>query len=572
MREEQKMRERNSHPAILAGLMGVAEWGVPTVAVATPLDDVVEAVSGSLLLQFVVGCAAGAVVAGIISLIADKIESRSEKAEEHDESEAADLELDDQRWASSSLSLIRAQAEEADDDPTGDLGRFRTGRISIGEAAVQEEAATPKAKARPRHGAHMAPARAAAPASRRSSGRHFAGAAPKPVPAARAAHFAQSQPKPAPAVQPMAIPVAQATVTPIKGRHFAAAVSARREDIERLQMAEEQRRSGQAAQAVAPKAVSVKPASHAQSAMTRRARLLDLPMVEPVAEASVAPVVPAPEVPAAVVEQPVAVEPAPASSVEEKSASSEVTHRLTLRERVAKRRQSVREVLADRLGADGMGGIPVITRADGSVGDVRTSWFDQTLVPVLASITGVTVKAGTTATRAMDETPAEMVAREQVATEAESRASYISQRVAEVNVGMFPERRSAEELEHEDVWEQALAAMGETIRQESPVFQDVVGGPSTIDDPDGLEGPTGFIPFRVPAGRPEVVDTETYIDYLLRDEFSQNESQVIRRSSRNYLRVIEGGTSPVRPRRRPSETGAVSTGRHFAPARYAAEA
>lgn len=569
MREEQKMRERNSHPAILAGLMGVAEWGVPTVAVATPLDDVVEAVSGSLLLQFVVGCAAGAVVAGIISLIADKIESRSEKGEEHDEDEAADLELDDQRWASSSLSLIRAQAEEADEDPTGDLGRFRTGRISIGEAVVQEEVAAPKAKARPRHGAHMATARAAAPASRRSAGRHFAGATPKPVPAVRAAHFAQ--PKPAPAVQPMAIPVAQATVTPIRGRHFAAAVSARREDIERLQMAEEQRRTSQMAEAVAPKAVSVKAPQHAQHAMTRRARLLDLPMVEPVVEASVAPVTPEPEAPAPVVAQPVAAEPAPAV-VETESSSAEVTHRLTLRERVAKRRQSVREVLADRLGADGMGGIPVITRADGSVGDVRTSWFDQTLVPVLASITGVTVKADSTATRAMVETPVEEVVHEQAAAEGESRASYISQRVAEVNVGMFPERRSAEELEHEDVWEQALAAMGETIRQESPVFQDVVGGPSTIDDPDGLEGPTGFIPFRVPAGRPEVVDTETYIDYLLRDEFSQNESQVIRRSSRNYLRVIEGGTNPVRPRRRPSETGAVSTGRHFAPARYAAEA
>jgi hypothetical protein len=68
------------------------------------------------------------------------------------------------------------------------------------------------------------------------------------------------------------------------------------------------------------------------------------------------------------------------------------------------------------------------------------------------------------------------------------------------------------------------------------------------------------------------VDTETYVDYLLRDEFSQNESQIIRRSSRNYLRVIEGGTSPIRARRRTGETGALSTGRHFAPTRFAAEA
>ena len=133
--------------------------------------------------------------------------------------------------------------------------------------------------------------------------------------------------------------------------------------------------------------------------------------------------------------------------------------------------------------------------------------------------------------------------------------------MAEVNEGMFPERRSADELEHNDVWEEALAAMGETIAQETPVFQDVVGGPSTIDDPDGLEGPTGFIPFRVPAAHPEVVDTETYVDYLLRDELSQNSAEVVRNSVHAHLRVIEGGTNPLRLRT-PGDTGTGAAARH----------
>ena len=158
-----------------------------------------------------------------------------------------------------------------------------------------------------------------------------------------------------------------------------------------------------------------------------------------------------------------------------------------------------------------------------------------------------------------------------------ARASYISKHVAEVNVGMFPERRSASDLEHNDEWDMAIAAMNETIAQVSPTpFRDVVGGPSTIDDPDGLEAPTGFIPFRVPAAHPEVVDMETYVDYLLRDELTQNGSTVLRQSPHAHLRVIEGGTGnlgttgKLRQRRRTGETGNI-TGRHFAPS-YVREA
>lgn len=247
------------------------------------------------------------------------------------------------------------------------------------------------------------------------------------------------------------------------------------------------------------------------------------------------------------------------------------TGRLRLRDRMAARAKGVREVLAERIGQDALDGVPMITRADGSSVEVKTSWFDQTLAPALASITGITGRLEDTAPQDLS-TSAQRVPTPVVSTDDGARSAYIARHVAEVNVGMFPERRSGDELEHEDVFEEALAAMGETLGQQPMVFQDVVGGPSTIDDPEGMEGPTGFIPFRVPAAHPEVVDTETYVDYLLREELSQNDSSAIRRSSRTYLRVIEGGTNPMHIRRRAGETGSVGTGRHFSSSRYAAEA
>ena len=53
------------------------------------------------------------------------------------------------------------------------------------------------------------------------------------------------------------------------------------------------------------------------------------------------------------------------------------------------------------------------------------------------------------------------------------------------------------------------------------------------------------------------MDTETYVDYLLADEFSHNPSAAVRRSSRDYLRVIEGGTqtSALRVRGRHMASG-----------------
>lgn len=555
------MTESARHPAIFAGLLGSAAWGVPKLAFASPLEEVAQTVGQSLLLQFVIGCGIGFAAAGTAMLVMRRLSADGRDGELAEGPAAED-------WMIPPHDLFHTY-EEHDDDPTGDLGRFRTGQItidSLDEPLDEAQARMPKHGRRPRHRAPATPARAAKRAHARRTGRHFE------PPSQSESLVASIMASPLP--MEASLPRGKHFAGP-KGKHFAGApvagVVAR--PARAVPTSDTTRQSSPA---VASDAAAVQ---EGPSVARGRARLAGLPRIEdaPVAVAMASG--PAREMaPSGVAEA----SQAPARrTVQGESSSQDAPEReqgtrTSLRALVVARTRGVREVLADRLGADALEGVPLIPRADGTSVDVTPSWFDKSLVPALASITGAMARLEDTASRdaeSQEETqPVVQPVAAAAGVEEASRASYIARHVAEVNVGMFPERRSADELEHEDAWEEALAAMGESIRQNAPVFQDVVGGPSTIDDPDGLEAPTGFIPFRVPAAHPEVVDTESYIDYLLREELSRNSSQTLRRSSRSYLRVIEGGTSPMRLRRRASETGPVAQGRHFARPRYAQEA
>ena len=546
------MTDRRSHPAVFAGLLGSAAWSVPTVALANPLEDAGRAISGSLLLQFVVGCLAGAAIAGTASLIAERISDARELDAEDVGSK------DESRWSSSSVDIARAQAraaqEEKDDDPTGDLGRFRTGQITIDLPLAQAHADEPKEQkaSRPRHARHAkSPASAHVVAKRPAStaGRHFSPAS-KSEPAVLSAAVA---------------PKASAK----RARHFATNASASA--------------PAPVQQAPEPQVVAV---MHDMQKADDTFAGLNAQLIEsaPIDAHS------APSANRASEAAPVANRAGGEAYIPTASRETQVTGRLSIRDRLAARTKNVREVLSARLSDDALAGVPVITRADGSTVDVNPTWFDQTLVPMIASITGVSQKVEDTASFRPQVsgtiTASAATSTRAKAPTASDRASYISRHVAEVNEGMFPERRSSDELDHEDAFEEALAAMGKALGQAeepkpaavppaapaAPVFHDVVGGPSPIDAPEGLEPPTGFIPFRVPSSHPEVVDMETYVDYLLRDELSNSGQEVLRRSKHAHLRVIEGGTSPMRMRRKASDTGTVKPARHFARASYAREA
>ncbi|SES92290.1 hypothetical protein SAMN05216348_104126 [Olsenella sp. KH3B4] len=240
----------------------------------------------------------------------------------------------------------------------------------------------------------------------------------------------------------------------------------------------------------------------------------------------------------------------------------------SFRKRMATRAQGVAATLSARIDANRMEGLPVIERADGSVGDVGTPWWTAAVGPAVSGPVGIGEGAA-------DAIPSEFGAAGIDDLQFMSVGPReISRRVAPVEQDAYPEKRSVEDVTEDD-WDRALKAMDEKIgttaspttesaaqaKPSAPTclepFSDCVGDEDSLDEPDDIAQPTQFLNFKPPAGHPEVVDTETYVDYLLADEFSRNPSAAVRRSSRDYLRVIEGGTqtSALRVRGRHMASG-----------------
>lgn len=265
----------------------------------------------------------------------------------------------------------------------------------------------------------------------------------------------------------------------------------------------------------------------------------------------------------------------------------------TLAERMAARARGVAEVLSERLSSSPMEGMPVITRADGTVGDVGESWWDAALSenqvstagPVLSDIDGVNESlAGNSAVLFTAQTPEEAqvdlgaLRREQQAASvrpneaAAAPATVVAQdapaqqppvkgretigeRVAHTEE-VFPNHEERWSSKQQDLWSVALAALDERYDEQvalgpdvGPAFGDSQASPldddtaAALDEPEGLEASTQFMPFRPQAGHPEVVDTEGYVDLLVNQELSRAKSPSVRRSFRDYLRLIDGGST-----------------------------
>ena len=255
-------------------------------------------------------------------------------------------------------------------------------------------------------------------------------------------------------------------------------------------------------------------------------------------------------------------------------------NRITFRERMARRAEGVAAALSGRIGSGMMDGLPVIERADGSVGDVGTSWWttevgreriDANTGFAADEVAQISIPSSFSADAA--RTALEAVREQQ----SRSRVD-IASRLAFIDEGVFPEHRSVAEAATDD-WEQALRSMEENLaadpetpNQDPIEFIDAVGNSETLDEPDNMEPDTSFIPFRTPAGHPEVVDTESYVDDLMEDEFGRNASKAARRTSRRYLRILEGGTSATGTGMRHfsgSTNVRTRSGKHFASVRAA---
>lgn len=145
---------------------------------------------------------------------------------------------------------------------------------------------------------------------------------------------------------------------------------------------------------------------------------------------------------------PVRAKKAPAHSTNDYAQIAEnYTKLLSWRERTVARAKGAAAVLLERLGQDPMDGLPIIERADGTVGDVGTAWWTKAVGE--ESIT-------------RDFGIAEIGA-EAIPEDFTNHAVDISSRISYVDQGVFPEKRTIDELEHADDWTLALAAMDEHL-------------------------------------------------------------------------------------------------------------
>lgn len=309
--------------------------------------------------------------------------------------------------------------------------------------------------------------------------------------------------------------------------------------------------------------------------------------------------------------------------------AEDYVRKITFAERMAARAKGVASVLQERLGAAKMEGLPVIARADGSVGDVGEAWWDQAfgneVRPATASVAGMeSVNEGLADNSAVlfcAQTPAAAAAAKDLwaaqaaqaaagqqsaaPTQASRPAAAASARPAQpaapqaahpaptastqpaapqttaeasvrpASVAVEPRRdreviatRLADPAEafpaqgqrwsdqQQDLWAVALAALDERTNEDIAMAgANAVPAPSPasfdeeLDEVDHLEPDTIFMAFKPQAGRPDVTDTDSYVDMLVDEELARNESKSIRnlahRGIRKRFKVIDGGTADI---------------------------
>lgn len=268
-----------------------------------------------------------------------------------------------------------------------------------------------------------------------------------------------------------------------------------------------------------------------------------------------------------------------AAPVDYESVAVQYAERKSFKSRMMALSKGVGRVLAERLGGDMMDDLPMIQRADGTVADVGTSWWEaaaamndleisRDLSNELASIheTVDDVAAAVDASLSFEvpfsasDVPGHHEAEKAPVSEPaqEAPAAWDAQGADDATGRMDLQGRT-------DGWEAALDALDQRfddnlvsgkdaasaagVRCEvEPVaefsrFQDFVGGDDTLDEPDGLEPDTQFLTFRAPAGHPEVTDTASYVNYLVANEMGENRSRTARRAVKHALKLVPGNTS-----------------------------
>lgn len=286
--------------------------------------------------------------------------------------------------------------------------------------------------------------------------------------------------------------------------------------------------------------------------------------------------------------------------------AEEYVNRITLKDRMAQRAKGVAGVLSERLGASKMEGLPVIARADGSVGDVGESWWNDAMgEDVRAVADGATGLRGveesmldnsavlfTAQTREQAQAARDRWQAQAQATQAkrysqqerpqrrpQARPAQPAQQTGEVAYTprtdraaiagrladpkvVFPDQTHHWSDEQQDLWNVALNALDERTKEQVAMAAanssavSFTTDFSTLDEPDHMEPATQFMSFKPQGGKPEVVDAESYVDMLLDQELAKSDSEAVRKLAQHdvheYFRVVDGGTADIAPKPAPA--------------------
>lgn len=520
------MTSRHTSPAICAGLAGVAAWATPTCANALAVlgQDVSRIDPG---LSFAAGCIAGAVIASGTSLVVTRMAETRRRA------------------AVDSAARMRGANDQAGPSAWDMSGQDATGTLSSGGAG--ETSAAVASEQQPRHAA-------------RSTQRGMTGSWEQ---------TGNIRVQPAPHVAAAASE--GATAAPVANNYAAPAASASGHTAPASATAQKQKETHY----TVPSHYGVMSDAEADAAWDSWLKGSD--------------------------------------SVDYADVAEDYVRKITLAERMAARAKGVASVLQERLGAAKMEGLPVIARADGSVGDVGEAWWDQAfgneVRPATASVAGMeSVNEGLADNSAVlfcAQTPAAAAAAKDlwVAQAAQAAAKQQSTAPAKAaqpaaaasaqaaqpaapqpapsasaqpaSVAVEPRRdreviatRLADPAEafpaqgqrwsdqQQDLWAVALAALDERTNEDiAMAAANAVPAPSPasfdeeLDEVDHLEPDTIFMAFKPQAGRPDVTDTDSYVDMLVDEELARNESKSVRKLAhhgiRKRFRVIDGGTADI---------------------------
>ena len=520
------MTSRHTSPAICAGLAGVAAWATPTCANAlTVLGQDVSRIDPGL--SFAAGCIAGAVIASGTSLVVTRMAETRRRA------------------AVDSAGRMRGANGQAAPTAWDKSGQDATGTLS--SVGAGETSAAVASECQPRHAA-------------RSTQRGMTGSWEQ---------TGNIRVQPAPHVAAAASE--GATAAPVANNHAAPAASASGHTAPASATAQGQKGTHY----TVPSHYGVMSDAEADAAWNSWLKGSD--------------------------------------SVDYADVAEDYVRKITLAERMAARAKGVASVLQERLGAAKMEGLPVIARADGSVGDVGEAWWDQAfgneVRPATASVAGMeSVNEGLADNSAVlfcAQTPAaaaaakdlwvaqaaQAAARQQspapaqaaqpassasaqpaqpatpqpapsasahpapAAVEPRRDREVIATRLADP-AEAFPAQGQRWSDQQQDLWAVALAALDERTNEDiAMAAANAVPAPSPasfdeeLDEVDHLEPDTIFMAFKPQAGRPDVTDTDSYVDMLVDEELARNESKSVRKlahhSIRKRFKVIDGGTADI---------------------------